>query len=356
MGKRDTSNSPVSGNSLVKNRKVTVVDVAKAAGVSVSAVSRAFNPDASISKQLREKVMAAAASLNYKPNRLARGIKSRSSLIGILVTDFDNPFYLPVLAAFSSEIQRRNCHSLLLNVSQDMDIQEAVELVMEYNVDGLIITSASLPQPLVEACRSQETPVVIFGRDSSENSVTVVSCDNVEAGRMAADMLLDAGYSRPAFVTGPVGTSASVDRQRGFLSRLIERNCDKWQIVEGGEFGYDAGFDASMRLFKGAERPDSVFYADDIMACGGMDAIRYEFGLRVPEDVGVIGVDDIRLARSRAYDLSTIRQPYEEMVSASIDHLFAHIADSSLQPRSITLPCSPVVRGSTNRSSGNSDD
>ncbi|WP_235869219.1 LacI family DNA-binding transcriptional regulator [Veronia nyctiphanis] len=214
------------------NGKVTVVEVAKAAGVSVSAVSRAFNPDASISEKLRNKVLQAAESLNYKPNRLARGIKSRSSLIGILVTDFNNPFYMPVLSAFSSEIQKRNCHSLLINVDGEMDISEAVELVMEYNVDGLVITSASLPQELVEACRIKKTPVAIFGRTSSENSVTVVSCDNLEAGKMAADMVLDAGYMRPAFVGGPVGTTASLERQRGFVSQLMHRGCDYWQVVE----------------------------------------------------------------------------------------------------------------------------
>lgn len=329
-----------------KVRKVTVVHVAERAGVSLSAVSRAFNPEASISSKLRNKVMAAAEELNYKPNRLARGIKSRSSLIGILVTDFNNPFYLPVLSQFTEEIQKRNCHSLLIKVTDEMDIKEAVELVMEYNVDGLIITSASLPEALSDACKAQNTPVVIFGRNSDENSVTVVSCDNLEAGGMAADMILDAGYNRPAFVTGPVGTSATVERQRGFLSKLILRGCDKWQIVEGGEFSYDSGYDATVRIFNSSEKPDALFYADDIMACGGMDAIRYEFGLRVPEDVGIVGVDDIRLAKSRAYNLATIRQPYEEMIQKTIGTLFDHIADSELPPQSITLPCEPVIRGS----------
>ncbi|CCN69481.1 LacI family DNA-binding transcriptional regulator [Vibrio nigripulchritudo] len=337
----------------LKARKVTVVDVAERAGVSLSAVSRAFNPEASISSKLRGKVLAAASELNYKPNRLARGIKSRSSLIGILVTDFDNPFYLPVLSKFTEEIQKRNCHSLLIKVTDELDIEEAVELVMEYNVDGLIITSASLPEALSDACKAQNTPVVIFGRNSDENSVTVVSCDNLAAGELAADIILDAGYERPAFVTGPVGTSATVERQRGFLSNLIKRGCDKWQIVEGGEFSYDAGYDATLRIFNSTEKPDSLFFADDIMACGGMDAVRYEFGLRVPEDIGIVGVDDIRLAKSRAYDLSTIRQPYEEMISATIDTLFDHIADSNLAPQSITLRCEPIIRGSTKKSESN---
>ncbi|MFD2178270.1 LacI family DNA-binding transcriptional regulator [Veronia pacifica] len=326
--------------------KVTVVEVAKAAGVSVSAVSRAFNPNASISEKLRKKVLAAAETLNYKPNRLARGIKSRSSLIGILVTDFNNPFYMPVLSAFTTEIQKRNCHSLLINVDGDMDISEAVELVMEYNVDGLIITSASLPKELVEACRVKKTPVTIFGRTSSDNSVTEISCDNIAAGQMAADMVLNAGYVRPAFVGGPVGTTASLDRQRGFVGQLLARGCQTWQVVEGGEFSYTAGFEATLRLYRGSECPDAIFFADDIMACGGMDAIRQELGLHIPDDVGIVGVDDIQLASTKAYDLSTIRQPYLEMVQATINALFERIANPEMSPQSVTLPCEAVSRGS----------
>ncbi|OMH26284.1 LacI family transcriptional regulator [Motiliproteus sp. MSK22-1] len=326
---------------------MTVTEVAAEAGVSISAVSRAFNPNASCSEKMKQKVFAAADKLDYRPNRLARGLKSNSSLIGILMTDFENPAYLSILDDFTTAIQQRNCHSLLINASQQMSIAEAVELVMQYHVDGLIVTSATLPQALIDACQAQNTPVVIFGRHSAESIATVVCSDNVANGRMAADLLLDAGYQRPAFVGGTVAASTTTDRQRGFIGRLIERGCEHWFCVEGGRHSYDAGFDATCKLFNSADKPDSIFYVDDIMACGGMDAIRYELGLRVPEDIGVIGVDDIRLAHSRAYSLTTIRQPFTDMVNTTVEALFEHIQDPTLEARQITVPCSLITRNST---------
>jgi DNA-binding LacI/PurR family transcriptional regulator len=327
-------------------RTVTIVEVAELAGVSVSAVSRAFSATASCSDSMRSKVLTAAETLGYKPNRLARGLKSRSNLVGIIVTDFDNPAYLSILNDFTATLQRSGYHSLLINVDVDMDIRQAVELVMEYHVDGLIVTSSALPNELVEVCRSQDTPVVIFGRQSLSNPVTAVCCDNVSAGEMAADALSEAGYQRFAFVGGVEGASTTVDRQRGFISRLVELGHSNWQIINAGRHSYDAGFDATNRLFSFSETPDAVFYADDILACGGLDAIRHNVGLKVPEQIGVIGVDDMPFASSRAYNLTTVRQPFDEMVKKSVAALLKHMADDQLIPKKITLPCELVVRGS----------
>lgn len=329
-----------------KKGKVTVVEVAAAAGVSVSAVSRAFS-NGSCSEKMRKKVFAAAKLLDYKPNRLARGLKSKSSLIGILVTDFENPAYLPILQQFSAEIQQRNCHSLLVNASENRSISDAIKLVMEYHVDGLIVTATSLPKELIDACQQQNTPVVCFARNSLSQLATAVYCDNISNGKMAANLLLDAGYSRPAFVSGPLGAITSRDRQRGFISQLVERGCQDWQIVEGGNHSYDAGYDATCKLLQTSERPDSLFFTDDIMACGGMDAARYKFGLNVPTDLGIIGVDDIQLASSPPYQLTTIKQPFTEMVTASVDALFNHIDSPEQAAQNIIFPCQLIQRAST---------
>lgn len=330
-------------NNVNVKSKITVVEVAAAANVSISAVSRAFS-NGSCSEAMRKKVFAAAKELNYKPNRLARGLKAKSSLIGILVTDFENPIYLPILQQFSAEIQERNCHSLLVNASQHRSLSDAIELVMEYHVDGLIVTATSLPKELVEACQQQNTPVVCFARNSLSAEATAVFCDNKIIGRRAADLILDAGYTHPAFVSGPVAALTSRDRQRGFISRLVERGCNDWQIIEGGNHSYDAGHQATCKLLATSEPPDAFFYTDDIMACGGIDAARYEFGLKIPEEIGIVGVDDIQLASSPAYKLTTIRQPFPDMVSASIDALFEHIDDKELAAKKILFPCDVVKR------------
>ena len=328
--------------------KVTIVEVAEQAGVSVSAVSRAFSPDASCSDAMRAKVMAAAEQLGYKPNRLARGIRAQSHLIGILMADFENPAYLPILNDFTTSLQKAGYHSLLINVGGNMDMQEAVELVMEYQVDGLIVTSSSLPPELVEVCHEQQTPVVIFARHSRNNPVTAVCCDNVSGGRMAADTLSAAGYQNFAYISGVPGATTTLDRQRGFISRLLELGHEQWQVVDGGAHSYESGYAATCQLFTQNDPPDALFFANDIMACGGMDAIRHKFGLRIPEDVGVMGFDDIQLAQNQAYDLTTIRQPFPEMVQSTVDKLLVGIKNTqsreSKEP--VVLPCELMVRGS----------
>ncbi len=329
-----------------KKTKITVVEVAAAAGVSISAVSRAFS-NGSCSKVMRDKVFKAAKLLDYKPNRLARGLKSKSSLIGILVTDFENPAYLPILQQFSAQIQQRNCHSLLVNASDTSTIEDALELVMEYHIDGLVVTATSLPQLLVDACKAQGIPVVCFARNSLSQGASAVYCDNIANGRMAADLLIDSGYNKPAFVSGPVAALTSRERQRGFINRLVERGCQDWQIIEGGNHSYDAGYDATCKLLDLHERPDSIFFTDDIMACGGLDAARYRFNLSVPEELGIIGVDDIQLASSPAYQLTTIKQPFPQMVSACVETLFKQINQPDLSAEQIVFPCDLILRQST---------
>jgi len=328
--------------------KVTVVEVAAAAGVSVSAVSRAFS-NGSCSQVMRDKVFKAAKELDYKPNRLARGLKSKSSLIGILVTDFENPAYLPILQQFSAQIQAKNCHSLLVNASENQSISEALELVMEYHIDGLIVTATSLPQVLVDACKGQNIPVVCFARNSMSNGASAIFCDNLINGQMAADHLLDQGYKKPAFVSGPIAALTSRERQRGFINRLVERGCHDWQIIEGGNHSYDAGFSATCKLLELQDKPDSIFFTDDIMACGGMDAARYRFNLSIPNDLGVIGVDDIQLASSPAYQLSTIKQPFVHMVTACVETLFKQIDEPGIASEQVIFECELIERSSTLR-------
>lgn len=332
------------------SRRVTITDVAREAQVSIAAVSRAMNPEGSSSPEMRQRILAVAERLGYKPNRLARGIKSRSSLIGILVTNFENPVYLSILSEFTAAIQQHNCHTLLINVNTGKSISEAVSLVMEYHVDALIVTSATVPSELVYACKQQNTPVAIFGRDAEESGATVVTCDDVEIGRMAANHLLDHGYRRPAYVGASTSEQATLDRQRGFMEQLDQRGLTSCSVEEGHRHSYDAGYEATCRLLSHADFiPDSIFYFDDIMACGGMDAIRHEFNRKVPDEVGIIGVDDIRFASSKSYDLTTIRQPFSDMVNEIVTNVFARIQRPHSSSDRIILPCHIIQRSTTHR-------
>lgn len=336
----------IKGNRTLK--KITVVEVAALAGVSVSAVSRAFS-NGSCSKVMREKVLCAAKELGYKPNRLARGLKGKSSLIGVLVTDFENPLYLPILQQFSAQIQQQNCHTILVNACDHQSLSEALALVMEYHIDGLIVTASALPQVLVDACKGQNIPVVCFATNSKSEGASAVYCDNFANGKMAAQHLLEMGYTRPAFVSGPVAALTSLERQRGFINTLVENGCQDWQIKEGGNHSYAAGFEATCELLAQPTQPDSIFYSDDIMACGGMDAARHKFGLNVPDEIGIIGVDDIALASSPAYQLTTIKQPFEQMVSACVQTLFQQISKPESGAEQLIFTCQLQQRASTQK-------
>ena len=328
-------------------QKVTVIDVAKQAGVSISAVSRAFDPKGKCSDTMRARVFSAASELGYVPNRLARGIKSRSNLIGILMSDFENPAYLSLLNQFTQKIQQKDSHTLLINIGAEMNARQAAELMVSYRIDGVIVTSTHLPPEIIDGCVKYNIPLVYFGRPLKNQKATSVYCDNIIGGSMAADLLIRSGYEAPVFVGGPLASTSTVDRQRGFIKKLIELGCDRWLTAEGGAYSYDAGYEATLKLFESGGQPDSFFYADDIMACGGMDALRYELNLDVPNQVGVIGVDNIRLSRSKSYNLTTINQPFEIMVETILNLLNDLIQGVGEADRHVKLPCELIVRKST---------
>lgn len=290
----------------------------------------------------------AAKQLGYVPNRLARGIKSRSNLIGILMSDFENPAYLPLLDYFTFNIQQRQCRSMLLNIGSDMDTEQAVDLMTSYRIDGIVVISSHLPSEIVNDCKEKGLPIVSFCRPLKNEETTAVYCDNISGGQMAADLLYDLGYKFPCFIGGPLAATSTVDRQRGFISRLIDLGMKQWLTIEGGAYSYDAGYQATLKLFDSGNQPDAFFYADDIMACGGMDALRYELNLKIPDDVGVIGVDDIRLARSKSYSLTTISQPFSAMVEETINLLFELIEEDDAEfGKHRVLPCELIQRDST---------
>lgn len=328
-------------------RRVTASAVAELADVSVSAVSRAFTPGASVSEETRKKILEAAAAVGYRPSVIARSmITQRTNLLGILVRDFRNPFYLQVLEIFTEVIQQNGFHSLVMNVGQEGDLTEAVQMVMQYEVDGLIVTSATLPPALARQCARTDIPVVLFGRYDVDAATNAVCCDNVAGGRAAAEILLERGYRRAAFIGGLPSVSTTVDRRRGFLEGLTSQNIELWSEESGGDHSYSAGYDAARRLMQLRDPPDSIFCVSDISAMGAMDAVRHEFRRRVPEDVGIVGFDDIVLAGSQAYNLTTIRQPIKRMVDLTTQLLVAQIGSPDRKPKLRFLSGELVVRNS----------
>lgn len=325
--------------------RVTSNDVAEAAGVSQSAVSRAFTPGASVSAATRKRVVDAAAKLGYRPNAIARSLTTRrTKLVGIVMGHLTNPFYPPVLELFSRKLEEHGRRVLLITVPGQSRGDAALPEILQYQVDSLVLTSATLSSAMADECARLGMPVVLFNRTAARTRVSAVCCDNEAAGMLAADLFLDAGDRRLGYLAGTANSSTNLERERGFFERVAARRATRPHRV-AGDYDYETAHAAALHLLAGKRRPTALFCANDVMAFAAIDAAR-ALGLRVPADLSVLAVDDSAMARWRAYDLTTIRQPVEAMVDAAVDLLLG-LEDGRITGSVVRrLPGELVVRGS----------
>ncbi|MDX6748888.1 LacI family DNA-binding transcriptional regulator [Geminicoccaceae bacterium 1502E] len=325
---------------------MTSIDVARRAGVSASAVSRAFTEGAYISKELKARVMAAARELAYEPNPLARGlITRRSGMVALLMDELSNPFYPEALQAFGSELHRRGKRVMLFTPAPGEPLEDVLPQALRYSVDGIVVASAHVTSALAEAARSAPTPVVLFNRMLEHGGLSAVTCDNHAAADLVARLLAGAGHRRPAFIAGLETASTSIQRERGFAAGLQKAGLGAPRRVGGG-YTYQGGYAAALELCRGGETPDAIFAANDIMALGVVDALRRELGLNVPDDVSVVGFDDIPAASWPSYDLTTMRQPLRAMVSETVQLLEDQLESAYPKATTVTLPGRLIRRGS----------
>jgi DNA-binding LacI/PurR family transcriptional regulator len=317
-----------------RTRPVTAKEVAREVGVSQSAVSRAFTENASISPAMRARVLRVAERLAYKPNAMARTlITRRSGIVGIVMGDLTNPFYPEVLELLSKRLQRSNLQTLLFNIPPGKEVDDELPLLLQYQVDAVVITSATVSSAMARTCAARGIPVVLFNRYVPGSDVHAVSCDNYEGGRLIARYLVERHHRRVVYVAGKRDTSTTLDRERGFLDQLGELGHSLWGREETTEYTHEEGRAATLRLLQGRRRPDAIFYANDIMAIGGLDTIRSELKLRVPEDLSIVGFDDIQMANWASHSLSTVRQPIAEMVEKTAALLDLSVAGKLPLPR-----------------------
>lgn len=331
----------------MKATRVTSADVAVLAGVSRSAVSRTFTPGASASSVTAEKVRMAAAKLGYKPNSLARAVVSgRSRIVGLVVAYLDNQFYPEALEKLSVALQEKGYHVLVFMSSQAAgNVDSVVEEILAYQVEGLILASVALSSDVAERCRDVGVPVVLFNRSQDVGDVTAVTSANVAGGRKVADFLLAGGHRRIGYIAGWEGASTQRDREAGFVNRLTEAGVSLY-AREVGQFTLDGAAGAAQRMFDRPDRPEAVFVANDHMAFAVMDVLRFQIGLTVPADVSVVGYDDVPLSGWPTYDLTTVRQPANRMVSETVDILLRQISDRESESKRLEIEGPLIVRGS----------
>jgi len=325
-------------------------DVADLADVSQSAVSRTFTPGASVSEATRRKVLAAAQKLGYRPNALARSlITRRSRIVALVMSYLENQFYPLVIEKLSQKLQKEGYHVLMFIAEVDEAADGVLAEILQYQVDGIVMASAMLSSNVARSCAEVGVPVVQFNRVSilgglARHASSSVTSDNYAGGQMAARLLVQRGYRRFAYLAGLEDSSTSIERERGFVDGLHELG-HTLHRREVGHYDFDRAQEAVRRLFAdpGPTAPDALLAGNDHMAIAALDVLRQELGLSVPQDVAVVGFDDVPQAAWGAYRLTTIRQQVEPMVDATVA-LLREQMHAELQPRDIVVPCSLIER------------
>ena len=324
---------------------VTLKQVAKRAGVSTSAVSRTFTQGASVSDKTRQKVQAAADAMGYSPNFLARSLTTRrTKMIGLVSNNFHNPIFLEVFDQFTRGLQDHDLRPLLVNLTDQTDPEASVKMLQQYSVDGVIVASSTLPPSFAKAFRDADMPVVhAFGRRSSNPQVHVVGIDNIECGRLAARTLVKRGYGCVGFLGGPASATSTQDRFDGFIEELTNSPTIAVSHSFATSYSFDAGRSEMHRLLAQNRPAEAYFCGDDVLSIGALSAIS-SYGLSVPEDVGLIGLNDMEISGWDNIALSTIHQPIRQIVFSSIDLIVATLENPKRKPEARLFPCHVVER------------
>ncbi|MCC1493760.1 LacI family DNA-binding transcriptional regulator [Cognatishimia sp. F0-27] len=327
--------------------RITSAEVARRAGVSQSAVSRVFTPGASASPATAAKVRKAAAELGYRPNVLARAMVSgRSRIIGLVVAYLENHFYPAALEKLSNALQTQGYHVLIFMASQTAkNIDTVVEEILDYQVDGIIAASVALSSDLAQRCKAAGVPVVFFNRTQEGHGSSAVMSNNRAGGRRVGELLVAGGHKRIAHIAGWEGASTQIERELGFREALSAAGMTLHARAVGN-FVMEQARDAARSMFSGPDRPDAVFVANDYMAFGVMDVLRTELGLSVPDDVSVVGFDDVPTAGWAAYDLTTVRQRANLMVEKTVELLLEQIENPDAPTLELFIESPLVLRGS----------
>ena len=294
------------------------MDVARLAGVSQSAVSRAFTPGASVSADTRAKVAAAARTLGYRPNAIARSlITRRSRIIGLVAAYLQNHFYPEVLERLSARLRAEGYHIMLFTADSRDAADPLLEEILRYRVDGLVLASTTLSSALAAECKAAGIPVLLFNRTTETADVSSVTGENARGGALIAEFLAAAGHRRMGFVAGIENSSTSRDREAGFTSWLAAHGFGA-PARAVGHYTMEGAAAAARTLLSQPDRPDAIFCGNDHMAFAIKEVAHHEFGLGIPNDLSLIGFDDVGAAAWRSFDLTTFAQPVERMVDLAV--------------------------------------
>ncbi|MET8468543.1 LacI family DNA-binding transcriptional regulator [Streptomyces sp. NPDC006422] len=291
---------------------ITSHDVARLAGVSQPTVSRALRDDPRVSLATREKVKRAAEALNYVPSEAGRTLSTRATRrVGVIVTDMTNPFYPHVVAPLHDELERLGYRMMLLTERSDEAVAE--EKLLDQSLDGVVLATATTDSRLPALLERRGMPYVFLNRDTGRPGDIASVVDNEGGGRLVAKELVALGHRRIAGIFGAANTTTGRDRELGFRLALADAGIGlPDDRVVRGAFEYDTGYAALPSLLDAAEPPTAVFCGNDVVAIGVLNAA-LAAGVKVPDDLTVIGFDDLPMAAWEVFRLTTVRHDLGEL-------------------------------------------
>ena len=334
----------------------TIRDVATKAGVNPSTVSRVFSGKAKISKATQQRVLAAAAALDFHPNAIARSLSVRRTHTAAIVVPhifpgyFEDCFFPQIMQGLIDVAYQRDFRILVSGSNSHEDnITQTFQILGSRQADGIVVLSNRLDVDTVGALRQQPTPFVLIGRPPSHyQDINWVDADNERHSKEAVEYLLTLGHRRIAFVGGDPDVAVTAERLRGYRAALAAANiplCQSW--VDFGYFAEDGGFQAVQRMMQlGREQPTAYYAANDLMAIGVMRALR-ERGICVPGEISVIGTNNSPESAHVHPGLTTVQVPYAEMAATALKILLEHIENPCAEPMQQYVDCKLLVRGST---------
>jgi len=341
MREKDSSAKP-------KSRASTIKEVAQRAGVSVATVSRALSGSAGVREPLRSRILEAAQSLSYSPNRAARDLRVRSSrAVGLLIPDIENPFFTSVVRGIEEVIGKTDYSLLLANYNEDPDQEtRRLELFRAEGVRGLIFAASRTPSSLYAELGKAGMALVAVSRGLPRMRIDQVTVANREGAFAAASHLIQLGHKRIAMINGPLVFTTARDRQAGYEDALRESDIPVDEnLVVNCAFKQEAGYSAMRQLLELANPPSAVFAGSNLLTLGALQAI-HERDLAIPDEIAIVGFDEMPWAMSLRPPLTTVAQPAFEIGRTAAELLLARVREPSLPGRQVVLETRLIVRSS----------
>ncbi|WP_338555905.1 LacI family DNA-binding transcriptional regulator [Erwinia sp. E_sp_B04_7] len=321
----------------VEKTVVSAQDVADRAGVSRSAVSRTYTPGASVSEATRARVMKAAEELGYHVNHLARGlVRNRSGIVCLIVSEVETPYRASLVRWLTQFLQDAGKVAMLINTDRsDESVTLALQQAINFRADASIILSGMPDKAITRVCYKHGQHIVMINRDETLPGSLSINLDSRSAAEMAVMAMVRAGCRRLAFANSLAGTPSLMNRERDFLAAADKAGLPV-TVERFGTTSYESGQILAHRLLTRDQRPDAVFCVTDLMACGFMDEARHRFSLRIPEDLCLVGYDNIPQSGWSSYNLTTFAQPVEQFARDAVTWLIA------AEKQEHDLPARPV--------------